>query len=547
MKNREKKSTEKAISPSGPTSFSPADALQNDLVQPPQSLRKLAEEIQQKRIPLALEDLEAMPIEKTLHILQELQVHQIELEIQNEELRRTQVELAATRARYFDLYDLAPVGYLTIGPQGVILESNLTAATILGSPRNELVGLPFFQFILNEYQDTYHLFQREILEAGKPLSCELQMAKNDATTFWAQLYATKAYHFTGMSEFQLVLCDISEARQAEEALHQNTAALAGVRATAEYEKSLLASVMEALPIGVAITDTMGGTIQTNLAFERLWGGSRPPTRLVEDYNAYMAWWDETGKSVTPEEWASTIAIQKGETTVGKILRIQRFDGSEALVINSASPVYDGEGNIIGSAVAVQDITELKRAEQALLVNKEDFARAQEVGNIGSWRLDVQRDVLFWSDENHRIFGVPKGTPLSYESFLSIVHPEDRAYVDTQWQKGLRGEPYDIEHRLVVDGRIKWVREKAYLEFDKNGVLAGGFGITQDITERKLTEELIKQRNDELRQQNGDLEIFNKAAVGRELRMIELKKEINELCRQAGQPPRYPLDYEEYKT
>jgi len=261
----------------------------------------------------------------------------------------------------------------------------------------------------------------------------------------------------------------------------------------------------------------------------------------------MAWWDETGKSVTPEEWASTIAIQKGETTVGQVLRIQRFDGSEALVINSASPVYDGEGNILGSAVAVQDITELKRAEQALLVNKEDFARAQEVGNIGSWRLDVQRDVLFWSDENHRIFGVPKGTPLSYESFLSIVHPEDRAYVDTQWQKGLRGEPYDIEHRLVVDGRIKWVREKAYLEFDKNGVLAGGFGITQDITERKLTEELIKQRNDELRQQNEDLEIFNKAAVGRELRMIELKKEINELCRQAGQPPRYPLDSEEYKT
>lgn len=120
-------------------------------------------------------------------------------------------------------------------------------------------------------------------------------------------------------------------------------------------------------------------------------------------------------------------------------------------------------------------------------NKEDLDRAQAVGNIGSWRLDVSKNELTWSDENHRIFGIPKGTPLTYETFLSIVYPDDREYVDRKWKMGLKGEAYDIEHRIVVDNKIKWVREKAYLEFDKDKMVIGGFGITQDITERRQVE------------------------------------------------------------
>ncbi|HSD28564.1 MAG TPA: ATP-binding protein, partial [Vicinamibacteria bacterium] len=109
----------------------------------------------------------------------------------------------------------------------------------------------------------------------------------------------------------------------------------------------------------------------------------------------------------------------------------------------------------------------------------------------------QRNVLTWSDESYRIFGVAKGTPLTYESFLAIVHPEDRGYVDAMWNAGLRGAPYDLEHRLLVDGRVKWVREKAYLEFDAAGGLKGGFGITQDVTERKVAEEGLQQAKEEL--------------------------------------------------
>lgn len=153
-------------------------------------------------------------------------------------------------------------------------------------------------------------------------------------------------------------------------------------------------------------------------------------------------------------------------------------------------VYDSFGRPVRMTGICIDITPRKQGEAELRQSQEDLARAQEVGQIGSWRLDVRHNVLTWSKENHRIFGVPEGTPLSYETFLEIVHPEDREYVDTQWQEGLRGEPYDIEHRLIVDGRVKWVREKAYLEFDDQGGLIGGFGITQDITARKEAEETL---------------------------------------------------------
>ncbi len=136
--------------------------------------------------------------------------------------------------------------------------------------------------------------------------------------------------------------------------------------------------------------------------------------------------------------------------------------------------------------------ELGEANESLRQGRENLDRAQAVGQIGSWRLDVGRNVLTWSDENHRIFGVPKGTPLTYETFLGSVHPDDRQYVDTKWKAGLAGEPYDIEHRIVAGGQVKWVREKAYLEFDDAGKLLGGFGITQDITERKQAEEALRE-------------------------------------------------------
>ncbi|CAK0757610.1 hypothetical protein CCP3SC15_220021 [Gammaproteobacteria bacterium] len=175
-----------------------------------------------------------------------------------------------------------------------------------------------------------------------------------------------------------------------------------------------------------------------------------------------------------------------------------------------TPLLNAEGNLIGIAGFARDISERKRVETALRQTEEmqrqhleelvaahtaDLNRAQSVGQIGSWRLDVQHNILSWSNENYRIFGVPYGAAMTYESFLSIVHPEDRKYVDHRWQAALHGAPYDIEHRLLVNGVEKWVRERAELEFDPRGQLLGGFGTTQDITSRKQAE-LAQQRSEE---------------------------------------------------
>jgi PAS domain S-box-containing protein len=142
----------------------------------------------------------------------------------------------------------------------------------------------------------------------------------------------------------------------------------------------------------------------------------------------------------------------------------------------------------------QEITEHRKAKQALLESGQDLNRAQAVAHMGSWRLDVQRDQLLWSDETHRIFGIPRGTPMTYETFLTSVHPEDREYVDSRWNAALQGEKYDIEHRIIMGDEVKWVRERAELEFDSKGELKGGFGTVQDITERKQVENELRVKD-----------------------------------------------------
>jgi PAS domain S-box-containing protein len=154
-------------------------------------------------------------------------------------------------------------------------------------------------------------------------------------------------------------------------------------------------------------------------------------------------------------------------------------------------------NVDGSVsklVVFHDITNRKQTEKALRENEQDLNRAQTVANTGSWRLDVRRNQLLWSDETHRIFGIPSGTPMTYETFLSSVHPEDREYVDNKWMAALHGEPYDIEHRIVVGNEIRWVRERAELEFNSKGELKGGFGTVQDITERKQVENELRVKD-----------------------------------------------------
>ena len=153
------------------------------------------------------------------------------------------------------------------------------------------------------------------------------------------------------------------------------------------------------------------------------------------------------------------------------------------------------GSIVWSAQRIdRSDGERRRAEDALRESEANLTKAQAIAHIGSWHLDVTRDRLTWSDEVFRIFGMTGGTPLTYESFLDSIHPADRKAVDAAWTATTRGAPYDIEHRIVAGGIVKWVRERAEVEFDAAGRAVRGVGTVQDITERKRAQQDLLRVN-----------------------------------------------------
>lgn len=144
------------------------------------------------------------------------QVHQAELDAPSGELLRTQMALDASRMRYYDLYDHAPVGYLTVDEGGRILEINLTAVDWLGVVRHSLIKQVFAQLIAPADQDIYHLWLKHLLETRVPQMAELRILGGDKPSFWARLDGTIAAAECGATEIRIVLSDLSGRKQAEE-------------------------------------------------------------------------------------------------------------------------------------------------------------------------------------------------------------------------------------------------------------------------------------------------------------------------------------------
>jgi PAS domain S-box-containing protein len=215
--------------------------------------------------------------------------------------------------------------------------------------------------------------------------------------------------------------------------------------------------------------------------------------------------DPQKETASFEVWTAVLHPEDRERAAAKIdqalkthsflnneYRVVRPDGKIVWINALGQGEYDDQNQPIRMSGICMDITERKKTEKTLSERENDLNRAQAVAKTGSWRLDVRRNQLLWSDETYWMFGIPKGTPLAYETFLGAVHPGDKEYVNQKWEEALSGAPYDIEHRIVVDGKVKWVREKAEMEFDKDGKMVGGFGTVQDITERKEMQNKLEE-------------------------------------------------------
>ena len=215
-------------------SAAPAARVTGSLPGGPRSdLRRQAEE---KAAVLATQGETSLSPDETQRLVHELRVHQIELELQNEELRRTQLGLETSHARYLDLYDLAPVGYVTLGAQDAILQTNLTAAALFGVPRGQLLQQPLTRFIVSEDQDDYYRYRRQLLDTDQPQVCELRMVRHDGTGFWARLQATMGQDGDCQTPVSRVtLSDITVGKRAEEELARaRDAAQTSSRRKAEF-------------------------------------------------------------------------------------------------------------------------------------------------------------------------------------------------------------------------------------------------------------------------------------------------------------------------
>ena len=172
---------------------------------------------------------------------------------------------------------------------------------------------------------------------------------------------------------------------------------------------------------------------------------------------------------------------------------------------SISPLEE-DGNITGGIVVMQDITDSKDLQegpvktlikmekmQASLKESELYLeQVQEVAGVGSWHLDIGADVLTWSEQTYRMFGVDRQAALNVRAFMKHVHPEDRPLVEAAWAAALNGAAHDIEHRIIVNTKTRWVHEKAQITFDKEGAPLYGIGTVLDITERKKADKKILQ-------------------------------------------------------
>lgn len=163
-----------------------------------------------------------LAVDDIRRLIHELQVHQIELELQNEELRRAQANLETSRDRYSDLYDFAPVGYLTLNEKGLIVQANLTITAMLGLARDVLLNRSFTSFVATEDQDHFYHYRRQPFDADAPRACELRLVRADHSQFYAYIEALKTRDKESRAPvYQMVISNITERKLAEVALRES--------------------------------------------------------------------------------------------------------------------------------------------------------------------------------------------------------------------------------------------------------------------------------------------------------------------------------------
>jgi len=186
---------------------------ENDPIGEETELRKRAEVVFRRKAARSAEYLEPLTPQAARRLLHELRVHQIELEMQNEELRQANLELDTVRESYLDLYDLAPIGYITLNEQGLISQANLAVASQIRMNRNALLMKPISSIIFKGDQDIFYLLRKRLFDSGLRQDCELRIVRSDGSIFWTLMQATVKKTLKGEPELRIVMTDITERKR----------------------------------------------------------------------------------------------------------------------------------------------------------------------------------------------------------------------------------------------------------------------------------------------------------------------------------------------
>jgi len=189
-------------------------------------------------------------------------------------------------------------------------------------------------------------------------------------------------------------------------------------------------------------------------------------------------------------------IRNGDRWRGEI-RNRRKDGSYYWVDTVITPVRDQEGRIY-QYLSVRNLITLQKENEEKLVQMQEAYRkreqqlkdAQEVANTGSWYLDIPANKLEWSEQTYRIFELPIGIPMNFELFMEKVWPEDRAGLEAKWKAAMKTGSYAYEHRIQTNSGLKWVNEKARIEFGPSAEPIAAVGTVIDITDNKRTAQAL---------------------------------------------------------
>ncbi len=441
-------------------------------------LRKKAEALLLKKDILPAGVLEESS-EQTLDLIHELSVHQIELEIQNEELRAVQSELEASKLRYADLYDYAPVGYITLSEKGVILDANLKVCKMLGDERRNVLNEHLTKYIYYEDQDEYYLKHDLVFKHSKHQTCELRLHGKNKSVFWARLECVSVSEDEVLLN-RVIISDITDKKNIELALTESEDKFRYI-----FENSTVAKSFT-LP---------SGEISVNVAFCNMLGYTKD--ELISGKWQNISHPDDV--EISQKEVDKLINGQSDH--VRFIKRYLKKDGSIVWADVFSSVRRNTEGKVVYFLTSVIDITERKKIEDAIRESEEKYRLLVTQMSQG---LAVHEIVLDDSGKaiNYRFIDVNrsfetitglKGSDIVGKTVLEVLPEIENFWINNYGRVVLTGEPITFEG--YSEPLNKYFEVTAYA-IKKNQFAA----VITDISERKESEKNRMILEEQLRNQ-----------------------------------------------